>query len=130
MPAAANDPFPIASARTWATGAVHAMSVADAYWLQDDPRVDETLDEAIAGLDEARARLVALREQRRPRRPLVAACVLTLLTAMPWFVAPDLAHAAADMARDVEPFRWNGLSFLAVLVGAVVILFIPLRSRK
>lgn len=130
MPRAANDPFPIASARTWAAGAVHAMSVADAYWLQDDPRVDETLDEAIAGLDEARARLVALRDSRRPRRPLVAATILTLLTATPWFLAPGLARAADALAPAVEPFRWNGLSLLAVLVGAVLIVFMPLRSRK
>lgn len=123
------DPFPIVAARSWAAGAVHAMSVADAYWLQDDPRCDEAVDEALAGLDQARARLIAIRDRRRPRRPLAAAAVLVAGLAALWLAAPDAAWAG-QAAAELEPFRWNGLSLFAVVAGACALLFIPVRRRK
>lgn len=122
-------PFPIATARSYASGAVHALSLADAYWLQDDDRVDETLAEALAGLDAARANLIAIQNRRRPRRHLAAAALIAAVATVPWLVAADLAHAA-DTVRTLEPFRWNGLSLFAVIAGAFAISFIPLRSRK
>lgn len=122
-------PFPIVEARAYAAGAVDALSVADGYWLQDDPRVDLTLDEALAGLDEARKRVQALRDQRRTRRPALAAAVALATMVLPWAIDAGVAHAAiADAAT--AGFRWNGLSLLAVVTGLAVILFIPIRSRK
>jgi len=125
-------PFPIVTARSFAAGAVDALSLADAYWLQDDTRVDETLDEALAGLDAARARVIAIRDQRRPRRSTpIAAAVLASAALAAWFMIPDIAAASTDAATEPTALlHLNGLSLAVLILGTLVITFIPIRRRK
>lgn len=60
------DPFPIATARSYAAGASVALSQADAFWTHDEPRTDLCLTEALAALDAARASVLETIAQRTP----------------------------------------------------------------
>ncbi len=63
-----HDPFPIATARSYAAGASVALSQADAFWTHDEPRTDLCLTEALAALDAARASVLETIAQRTPQR--------------------------------------------------------------
>jgi hypothetical protein len=63
---ASHDPFPIATARSFAAGASAALSEADAFWTHDEPRTDRCLTEALAALDAARASVLETIAQRTP----------------------------------------------------------------
>jgi hypothetical protein len=65
---ASHDPFPIATARSFAAGASAALSEADAFWTHDEPRTDRCLTEALAALDAARASVLETIAQRTPQR--------------------------------------------------------------
>jgi len=67
---ASHDPFPIATARSFAAGASAALSEADAFWTHDEPRTDRCLTEALAALDAARASVLETIAQRTPQRAL------------------------------------------------------------
>jgi hypothetical protein len=63
---ASHDPFPISTARSYAAGASAALSEADAFWTNDEPRTDRCLNEALAALDAARASVLETIAQRTP----------------------------------------------------------------
>jgi len=65
---ASHDPFPIATARSFAAGASAALSEADAFWTHDEPRTDRCLTEALAALDAARASVLETIAQQTPVR--------------------------------------------------------------
>jgi hypothetical protein len=65
---ASHDPFPIATARSFAAGASVALSEADAFWTHDEPRTDLCLTEALAALEAARSAVLETIAQRTPQR--------------------------------------------------------------
>ena len=71
----------LSAARTYAGGAVAALSEVDAWTGHNERRADVALDEALSGLDAARDRILAVREARRGNALVNAAVALTLMAA-------------------------------------------------
>ncbi|RZJ19097.1 MAG: hypothetical protein EON91_02570 [Brevundimonas sp.] len=81
----------IQSARHYSAGAIDALSIADAFAGRDDRRANLALEEAMAGLTQARDQLIAAQTARLFARNLPAAGLALVMMVAPWLLVVGIA---------------------------------------